>query len=448
MTNRKKTLSWLPVLLLAGLGISVNPHQVLTRTAEVSRALSPVLSSYEVIRLEPGEIKRQVRTTGELRFRFNETDFYFNLEPHDLRAPGYRAVATGSGGVRRTLPPHPVHTFKGVLAGREDTQGRFNLTDHGVEGVIYAPEGWFYVEPLRNYLPSALADELVVYRQADIKPGEPLECSVSLPERLQRGLDRVTARVEADPPTNYVFEVATEADYEYVQALGGSAEANREILGILNQVDGVYQSELLLQLRISFQHTWATQDPYDNTDDGAILGDFRVYWNNHFAASHTYDLAHIWTGNRVPNIGLASGVVCREGDRGYSLSRHDHDTSILRKYMTAAHEIGHNFGAVHPNELKPSISGCTNTIMVPSFWKDQIIGNDDPLTFCEFSRQTIKNHVARQNSCLTTQPITLQPPTGLTAAAVSTSGVELRWQDNSTNEAGFLVLYRLDNSGD
>ena len=175
MTNRKKTPSWLPVLILASLGISVSPHQVLTRTSEVSRALSPVLSSYEVIRMEPGEIEQQVRTTGELRLRFDETDFYFNLEPHDMRGPGYRAVETGPGGVRRTLPPQPVHTFKGVLAGREDTRGRFNLTDGGVEGVVYAPEGWVYVEPLRNYLPKAPAGELVVYRHSDIKTRRRLE---------------------------------------------------------------------------------------------------------------------------------------------------------------------------------------------------------------------------------------------------------------------------------
>ncbi len=180
-TNPNKAPCWLSFLILSGLGISASPHQVLTRTSEVSRVLSPVLSSYEVIRTAPGEIERQVRTTGELRFRFNQTDFYFNLEPHDMRAPNYRAVETGPGGVRRTLSPQPVHTFKGVLAGREDTRGRFNLTDGGVEGVVYAPEGWVYVEPLRNYLPSAPAGELVVYSHADIKPGEDFKCGVSLP---------------------------------------------------------------------------------------------------------------------------------------------------------------------------------------------------------------------------------------------------------------------------
>ncbi len=122
-TNPSKTRWWLTVLILTGLGISVSPHRVLTGTAEVSRALSPVLSSYEVIRMAPGEIERQVRTTGELRFRFRENDFYFSLEPHDMRAPNYQAVETGPDGVRRALPPQPVHTFKGVLAGQEDTRG-------------------------------------------------------------------------------------------------------------------------------------------------------------------------------------------------------------------------------------------------------------------------------------------------------------------------------------
>ena len=115
--------------------------------------------------MDPGEIERQVRTTGELRFRFNDTDFYFNLEPHNIRAPNYQAVETGPGGCdgERFLANRCTPTRE-CWRDEEDIQGRFNLTDGGVEGVVYAPEGWVYVEPLRNYLSGAPAGELVVYR--------------------------------------------------------------------------------------------------------------------------------------------------------------------------------------------------------------------------------------------------------------------------------------------
>ena len=197
--------------------------------------LSPVLSAMKTY----GTHRRQVAAVP--------VDFYFNLEPHDMRAPGYRAGR----------PQEDVYLH---LAGREDTRGRFNLTDGGVEGVVHAPKGWFYLEPLRNYLPGAPTGELVAYNHSDIKSGEELRCGESLTQRLQRGLNRIAVQSEAAIPTNYryIVDVATEADYEYVKALGGSENANREIEGILNQVDGVYQSELSLRLRLVFQNAWVT----------------------------------------------------------------------------------------------------------------------------------------------------------------------------------------------
>ncbi len=446
MTNRKKFRSWLSILLLAGLGISVSPHRFLTRTSEVSGVLSPVLSNYEVIQIEPGEIERQVRTTGELRFRFNDTDFYFKLEPHNMRSPNYRAVEIGPGGVQRTIRPQPVHTFKGVLAEQEDVQGRFNLTDGGVEGVVYAPEGWVYVEPLRNYLPGAPAGELVVYRHADVKPSDAFKCGVSLPRRLERGMNRVEAQVETAIPTKYEFEIATEADYEYVEALGGPVAANREIEGILNQVEGMYQSELLLQLRISFQNVWGiADDPYTAKNTSDLLDEFIEYWNAHFADTVDYDIAHLWTDrerdDRTVGGRAVQSVVCDLRSYSYALSTRE--TRIPEKYVIPAHEIGHNFGATHPDEVDPPVSTCVNTAMRGGIFG----GGNAQLTFCQFSRQQILEYVASNNTCLKTQGITLQPPTDLSAPAASDSRIELVWRDNSTNETGFIVQRRREGSG-
>ena len=447
MTNRKKRSCWLAILILSGLGTSFAPNQVLPRTSGVSRALSPVLSSYEVIRMEPGEVERQVRTTGELRLRFDGTDFYFNLEPHDLRAPNYRAEATGPGGVRRTLPPQPVHTFKGVLAGREEIRGRFNLTDGGVEGVVYAPDGWVYVEPLRNHLPEAPAGDLVVYRHSDIEAGEAPECDVSLPGRLQRGVDRVAAQTEAAPPINYVADVATEADYEYVQAAGGAEEANREIEGILNVVEGVFQSELLVQLRLVFQNAWEVEeDPYTGTTSGRLLEELSSHWNEHFKTEHDYDLVHLWTGKQDLDVaGKSGGRICLPGENNWAKSFSIRNNFLSRKYGTPTHEFGHDFGASHPNEQLPPVLACGGTIMVGGGGLPA--GGELQLTFCQFSRDEIAEHLAGYNSCLDTQPIPLQPPSGLSARGASATRIHLSWRDNSANETGFMVERRREGSG-
>ena len=451
MTLKKRTLSWLPVLILTGVGILASPERVLTRTSDVERALNPILSSYEVLRFEPGEIEQQIRTTGELRFRFAGTDFHFNLKPHNMRAPNYRAVETGPGGVRRRLPPQPVRTYKGTLAGRGDTRGRFNLTGRGIEGVVFAPEGWFFVEPLRNYLPGAADGDLVVYRHADLKPSKDFSCDVTLPKRLERALARVETRTETNGPTNYVVDVATEADYEFVQTLGGSAEANRDIEGILNVLGEVYQNELLVTLQLSFQHAWATEDPYTATNTLELMSEFVAYWSENYAEEQDFNVAHIWSDKPGVAGGISRNGICTEntyndpndpnlpdiswGVSSYEFGRHSRFTLPL-------HEIAHNFGATHTHDNDPPLPNCIGTSM--SIGE----GFAQGITFCQYTRDEIADHLADYNSCLDTQDITLQAPSDLSATATSSSAINLTWEDNSTDETGFSVQRRRLGAGD
>ena len=40
------------------------------------------------------------------------------------------------------------------------------------------------------------------------------------------------------------LEIATDADYEYINTLGGAAQANSQIVSVLNMVEGTYASNL------------------------------------------------------------------------------------------------------------------------------------------------------------------------------------------------------------
>src|SRR5204863_7906166 len=118
-------------------------------------------------------------------------------------------------------------------------------------------------------------------------------------------------------------DIATEADYEYVSALGGSAAANSEILGIMNQVDGLYRQRLAITFSVTYQHTWNTSsDPYGATDAGQALNESTNYWNTNMAGQ-ARTLAHKWT-NRTPHgntVAVASlGTVCNGADHAYGVS--------------------------------------------------------------------------------------------------------------------------------
>ena len=170
-----------------------------------------------------------------------------------------------------------------------------------------------------------------------------------------------------------------------------------------------------------------------------MLIELRSYWYENFAEVHDYDILHLWTGKFILELdGFAGGRICQtRNNDAVSVSEHQFN-NMLANYSIPAHEIGHNLGASHPYEQNPPVAACHQTVMSIAV---------EEVTFCQFSRDEIAEHLALHNSCLDTQPITLQPPNALSATATSSFGISLAWQDNSTNETGFIVQRRRVGSG-
>ena len=376
--------------------------------------IQKLVRRHESLQLDAREAARQVRANGSLSLTTRDRRFDLELKPNDLRTPNYRAEEVVDGGaVRYVVMDAPVRTFRGTVRGFPGAEARFTIDDEKIEGLIITADELYYVEPLRNFNKMAAKNEYALYKGTDVIEGAHGACATTIAGRIKSEVAHLTPKTSQPLVANSLrqADLATEADYDYVSFFGSSAAANAEILSIMNQVDGIYQQRMGITFNVSYQHTWATSaDPYSATAADQMLYEFTNYWNANMSGQ-SRDLAHLWTNRQMEgNIaGIAwLGTVCNDVAHSYGVSERYADSF---KYAITAHEMGHNFGATHPDDQSPPISACSQTIM------NSIVGNT--FDFCQFSLDEMNNYLAPNSSCLTmvASPATVQFSAGTYAAS-------------------------------
>lgn len=411
------------IFLTMHISRAANPKSATVPQQDVAR----FLKKYDSLQLDSSQAAQSVRETGRLSLTTSNRHFDLQLAPHDIRAANYRAEEVTAGGVVRNVEMGPVRTYRGSVGEMEDAEARFTIDDEKIEGVIVTPGELYFIEPMRNFSRSAQKTDYVAYSGADVIPGANGVCG-TLDSKLKSEFEKLApdAYRSLQATSNRQAELATEADNEYVSFFGSSAAANAEILSIMNQVDGVYRQELGITISVNYQHSWSTgSDPYSATTADQMLYEFTDYWNANMA-SQARDLAHMWTNRPMEGnvAGIAwLGTVCADVNHSYGVS---HRYSDAFKSSIAAHEIGHNFNATHPDDNNPPVSACSNTIM------NSIVGNT--FDFCQFSRDEITNYVNGHSSCL---PAVADPAT-----------VEFSSATYSASEGAGSVTVTLTRTGD
>ena len=402
--------------------------------------LSKHFEKYDLIRMDPAAVSAQVRRNGRLVIKSSVRDFDLQMSPYDMFAPDYSAQVIDSNGVAHRLPKPNVTTYKGYVKGLADAQARMSLTERGIEGAILTRQGRYFLQPARGLSKSAGADEFVLYESGDLHKHDGT-CGVTLADEVaaQEGVVKAAPtdviEVEASGPVNNftpmkIARIATDADGEYVTTIGGASQANAQIATILGFVEGIYESEIGLTFDIVQQNAWSdpNSDPYTSTAASTRLQQFRDHWNVNFPNNGTRSIAHLFTGVNLDGstIGIASfGVACRNATFSYGLSQlfpfpPMSTAPTAQTVVLTAHEIGHNFGASHTNQVANDVPfdidrPCEGTIMEAN------VGNGS--AFCPFSRSQIAGHAFGHSSCLidtanpspTSQDCAVTPLGGLSA---------------------------------
>jgi hypothetical protein len=406
---RVRSRIYVPIILtltiasIAAVGFYSSPAGAQTGRARLQQDIEQVFARHEDLTIDPQAAADRVRETGRLSLVTASRDFEIQLRPNDLRAENYRAEEVDSDGVKRAVIMPGITTYKGSVEGTAGTDARFTLDGDHLEGMIITPQDSYFVESARKYSSLAGASDYLLYKASDVRPEITRSCG-TLDEEINDSAKNIAPQIAtaAAAPDAFsplkIVEIATESDGEYTTALGGSANANADILGIMNSVQAIYQRDIGLTFSVVFQHTWTdpNSDPYTATGAVAMVNEFMTVWNRDFPTTQNpRDVAHLWTGRSLggPN-GLAFvGVVCRDPASSYGIS--DLETIAPFKVTIPAHEIGHNFGASHCDGQ----AGCDNTIMVA------IQSQSNTSTFCQFSIDEITNYVSANSGCLSTAPV-------------------------------------------
>ena len=382
-TSPARFFSFLVIILIASVAAQA---QKTTTNDEFSKSFK----RYDLVRLDGEQATTQLTQDGKIRFAASDRNLVLALEPNDLRSRIYRAEDTGFEGVRR-LGRAPVTTYRGRIADENGSQVRLTIDGEKIEGYFISGGETFFVEPARRYHSKAPAGQLVIYKREDFLGEDGFFCPSDLDEKIEHGKTFVGPEALAGLEGPGVIELATEADLEYVNSLGGAAAANAEIMSILNMVEGTFGPELDLSIQVTYQHTWSSTDPFNGATANTLLDSFRNYWNTDTAMAVVHrDAAHLFSAkSAVLSAGIAYfGTICAAPNSAYGLSgRVDWAPA---KFLVTAHELGHNLNAGHVDAPE----GCTNTVMNP------VITPNTNFTFCPMSRNQIGSHLTGQGNCL------------------------------------------------
>lgn len=360
--------------------------------------LNQKFRKFDLIQTTPETAFREVLHNRNLKIKTGGENLELRLRPRNLLSPNYRAEETGANGVRRQLPAPKLRTYQGEIVGEENSRVRLTISDEEIEGVMVRGGVNYFIEPAERFSQNASDKDFIIYRAEDLLAQNPLDCE-ALSHKVGLAANTYLPQAEqlASPSqTLRVAEIATEADLQFVNELGGATAANNEILSVLNVVEGVYETQLGVTFSVTFQHVWTTADPYPAEDVVAVLESFKNYWNSNYPANaYPRDTAQLFTSKEaLRGRGHAYiNTICRP-EIAYGMhGRFPYGTA---RYTVPAHEMGHNFNAGHVDASQ----SCDNTIM------NATLTTETPLTFCTASRNELINSVAAGGSCLPARQLT------------------------------------------
>jgi hypothetical protein len=358
----------------------------------------------------------------QLSFDAYGRHFDLDLEPND--------------GIRGGVPAgrSDIKPFRGTVAGQAGSWVRLTQTRDGWRGMLYDGHALYAIDPESELTAAAQppaapgSSAPAIYRLADaLVPLGAGFCGTVTDESVTPGPDEPTAlaafkymagELSAQGgriPTRRLV-VGVVADHQFVDTIGTDPEG--AIIARMDVVDGIWSSQVGITIALApLQIFPRLQDPFSATTVPVdLLAEVSAYRAG-LSAHSQIGVTHLMTGRELDGniIGIAYlGAICN-GDNSASLSHGTASTTLGA--LTAAHELGHNFNAIHDGVPGVCATVPQTYLMAP------IINFSNQFSSCSLERIEAR---AASAECLTSvvagggaPPV---PSTGAAGSATASGG--------------------------
>ena len=290
--------------------------------------------------------------------------------------------------------------YRGEIAGKPGSWARIVVADGMPRGMFWDGQDLYAIEAPGDSIVDATGP--VIFRLADmhVAPGSMSCGSASVAMTAAGAFENLVGELGSMSEAQGAVEeigMGMIGDFEFTSAKGGDAAAAAAITTRMNNVDGIFSSQLGVQITVNTIETFNNAaDPFtDESDAGMLLDEVSDYRLN-TPAQNSNGLTHLFTGRDLAGttVGIAWTSALCSARFGAGLSEGNGTATF--DSLVAAHEIGHNFGAPHDGETGSACeSQAGEWLMSPRL--------NGESTFSPCTIDQVTDDIARA-SCITALP--------------------------------------------